>query len=455
MLNPFASQKQRTTSISPSKHISTIPPHIVANIFSFLPVPDLKNLACVCRRFKVITYSDQVYQQKLVALGMSDLLLVEETEPHLELKESLQAKLRQLPGGQFLPSANIVKDEIQEEENALDTIQHISSALPDTKSSHLIIGAGGIKQALKQNQAPKNAIDKRKSTEPPKRPAREAFQKIFSELLPYYLDFQDKTNDSRVFQDYKDLSEIGAVLSRLALFDKCHFLSIDTSKISFGLRNAIEWFESTLLGQFDAAYDKIDTKEMRRNAYASFQLNGGLSCVQVFISKNPLFFDHTFNPSLLQSKLPVITGPSLGYALADEFAKFMDHLLTNCKIQTELISKVFVPDVNAMTLLISRVFEDSIAEYLNAVITAAKAREGLAIYLHTLATSTYSCSQFVNFIIKNPFGIKVDPDIIKGQCTNLFLPYLDSFLEQELEYLKKKTHLEIEKWDNRVFLDLR
>ena len=42
-----------------------------------------------------------------------------------------------------------------------------------------------------------------------------------------------------------------------------------------------------LLGQFDNAYDKHDIHEMRVNAYASFQLNGGLGCVNAFISKNP------------------------------------------------------------------------------------------------------------------------------------------------------------------------
>ena len=47
------------------------------------------------------------------------------------------------------------------------------------------------------------------------------------------------------------------------------------------------YFFFRLLGQFDNAYDKNDIEEMRVNAYASFQLNGGLGCVNAFISKNP------------------------------------------------------------------------------------------------------------------------------------------------------------------------
>jgi recyclin-1 len=426
------------------KHISTFPPHIIANIFSFLPVPDLKNVSCVSRRFKVIAYSDEVYEDKLRGLKSLKLLSTDDDE-QLELKEALQAKLRQLPGGQFLPSP--VKEDLPSPSIVKEDDQKISAALPDAKASHLIIGAGGLKQALSKQQP---SPTKPKPKDPPKRSAREAFRKLYVQLYPYYVDFDGKTHDSRVFKDYQDLSEIGAVLSKLVLFDKCQFLGRDTTSISFGLRNAVEWFESTLLGQFDAAYDKQDVEVMKTNAYASFQLNGGLGCVHVFISKNPVFFDHTFNPSLLQSKLPLATGPSLGYALADEFAKFMDHLLSNCKVQAELISKVFVPDVDAITMFITRVFEDSISEYLNAVINASKAREGTAVYLHTLATSVYSCSQFVQFIIKNPYGIVVNPLQLKPLVSNLFAPYLDSFLEQEMEHLRKRSKLEIEKWDKRV-----
>ena len=71
----------------------------------------------------------------------------------------------------------------------------------------------------------------------------------------------------------------------------------------------------------------------------------------------------------------------MGYALADEFAKYMDHMLANCTTQAQLVSEVFVPSVNAMTIFMEKVFEDSISEYLAALVTSAKAREGLVIYV--------------------------------------------------------------------------
>lgn len=163
-----------------------------------------------------------------------------------------------------------------------------------------------------------------------------------------------------------------------------------------------------------------------------------------------VFFDHTFNPSLLDSKLPTLVGPSMGYALADEFAKYTDHMLTNCLIQAELVSRVFVPDVHAMTLFMDKVFEDSISEYLSALVAAAKAREGLSIYLHTLATSVYCLSQFISHIGNNPHNVFVDQESLKARINEIFLPYTKTYLELELKQLREKFKAETDKWDKRV-----
>ncbi|KAJ2993525.1 F-box protein: endocytic membrane traffic, recycling ReCYcling 1 [Globomyces sp. JEL0801] len=428
----------------PAKHISTLPPDIVARVFSYLPIPSLMEVACVSRRFKVICYSDDVYEWKLSALGLSEI------DSNLEKQtDHLASRLRQLPGGQFLPASGRY---LKVDPPTIATPTAITPSLPDSKASHLIIGAGGLKAALANAKKPPEPQVKDKVVKPQtkkQRPAREDFKKAYIELYPYYVDFEEKSKDSLLFKDYTDLIEIAALLARLVLFKKCKFLQRDTTQINFGLQNTIEWFESLLLGQFDAAYDKKDIEDMKKNADAAFELNGGLGCVNVFISKNPVFFDHTFNPSLVESKLPATTGPALGYVLADEFAKFMDHTLSNCKNQAELVSKVFVPDVDAMTIFINKVLEDSISEYLSALLQAAKTREGLGVYLHTIATSVYCCSQFSEYIAKNPFHVDVDIESVKKQINDIFQPYIKTYLDQEMEHLKKKFKLEVEKWDNR------
>lgn len=56
-----------------------------------------------------------------------------------------------------------------------------------------------------------------------------------------------------------------------------------------------------ILGQFEAAYDKQNIGDMRRNALVCYQLNGGAACVQLFISKNPIFFDENYNRELIDA----------------------------------------------------------------------------------------------------------------------------------------------------------
>lgn len=467
-------KKQQPAPVS-TTNIIELPPTVFCCIFQYLPLEQLVKVSRISRRFKVLSYQDDIYRKKIAILGMTAVLDDRSKDRKLNSRDSLLSHLRLLPGGQYLPGAQeaLLKDldtpissKMDGHESSSDSVttaapptkmeqdpsilienmsllpfnttsptgdQKISAALPEF--SKLIIGAGGLKAALAKQNNSKNVKGKKKVTKSTeqlaiqqplvsKKPARDAFKQIFMELQPYYFNFRDKQTDSKVFRDFKDPSEVGAILSRLRYFDKARFFSQDTDDISFAIQTSSEWFESTLLGQFEVAYDAHNMDEMKKTAFAAYHLNGGMALVSLFISKNPVFFDHSFNPSLLSSVLPTLTGPSMGFAFSDEFAKYMDHMLKNCEKQVEIVSKVFVPDVDAMTLFINKVFEDSISEYLSAILAAAKAREDLYVYLNSLASSIYVSIQFLDHIVKNPFNVKVDPEPIKVRIRDIFSHYV-------------------------------
>ncbi|KAH9272743.1 hypothetical protein BASA83_004945 [Batrachochytrium salamandrivorans] len=80
---------------TPPKNIGSLPPDLLVNIIACLPVADLSTLARASRRFKVLSYSDDVYTlhtTTVVADGNSS-------------SDDLVARLRQFPGGQYLPTA--------------------------------------------------------------------------------------------------------------------------------------------------------------------------------------------------------------------------------------------------------------------------------------------------------------------------------------------------------------
>ncbi|KAI8917495.1 exocyst complex component Sec10-domain-containing protein [Powellomyces hirtus] len=331
--------------------------------------------------------------------------------------------------------------------------QSITSTLTVTKptASSITIGHGGLKNAGKQpSNVTVGGFRKQNSGlfGTSGKTGRELFRQMYIQLSPYYLDFRKHQKDSKVFKDFKDLSQIALILRKLKLFSDAHFIP-DCDDIHFAIETTIEWFESMLLGQFERAYDANNVNEMRRNAWAAYNLNGGAACVQLFISKNPVFFDPTYNPTLVASKLAGGVGAAVGYTLADDFAKFSDHTLNNCRAQARVIANVFPPESDALTAFVNKVFEDSVAEYLGAVLAAAKEREGTGIYLHTLATGIHCCMQFAEFIANNDAGVPVETDKLKAVVLNITKPYTKTYMKQELDHMKGKFEKELQKWNNR------
>ena len=486
MPSKAAASKDSAAPSQPAKTIFSLPPDLIIRVFTFLPVPTLPTVACVSRRFKVLVYNDDLYEPKLKALGIEDTN-VSASGSNAADEANLVARLRQLPGGHLLPGSTkyvgtgsmwgeVVADGVAESEpKSLDAIEskseeevvvgssttssppmtpgeekRITAALPGHKKSSITVGAGGLKQAGKPQASAVIGASAKLSTIRAGKGSRDLFRQIYTDLLPFYLDFRNRQKDSKLFKEFKDVTEIATVLRRVRIFSRAKFID-NTEDIDFALDTTIEWFESMILGQFERAYDTQNTKEMQRNATAAFQLNGGSACVQVFISKNPIFFDETFNPSLVSSKLPSAGGPAVGYALADDFAKYSDHMLNNCRKQAHIISQVFVPELDAMTLFVNKVFEDSIAEYLSAVLAAARGKEGLGIYVHTLATAVHCCTQFLEFIANNDAGVAVQVERVRSSVTNIFKPYTEGYIKEELDHVRRKFDAELEKWANRVW----
>lgn len=497
-----------------SLSLAGLPPDLIIRIFTFLPVPDLPHVAAASRRLKILAYNDDVYKPKLRVLGVmsaDDATPPPTSEEDAETAavNKLSSRLKQLPGGNMLPGStkyletgtlwggldstasrpDIIDDSSAETAvaevksgvtsssgasvesdltnsdsgvavdagaSSASPAQKITAGIPQMKKSNLIVGAGGIKtlgrspSGLSIGGGSSGAGASRFKSPGLKgvRP-RDAFKAIYTELSPYYLDFRGRQKDSKVFKENKDLVHIAILLRRIRLLSQAKFI-LDTDDVNFSLETTIEWFESMLLGQFERAYDAKNIVEMKRNAMANYELNGGAACVQLFISKNPIFFDHTFNPSLVASKLPSgASSDPKGYALADEFAKFMDHMLSNCKTQAGLVAKVFCPEMDTMTVFVSKVFEDSITEYLTAVVKTAKKSEALGIYLHTLATAVHCCTQFLDFIQIAEPGVTVHTDKIRKNIAAIFKPYAENYMSLELEFLGKKIDFHLQKWKKR------
>ena len=298
------------------------------------------------------------------------------------------------------------------------------------------------------SETQKNQISETPKVPPPLKP-RDVFIKEYRALVPYYADFRDtQGTEARIFKDSSSLTEVAKLIKRLSAFGNSQAVPW-WAQANTNLQVAIEKFDSSLMTGFERAYDAQNVEDMQVNAEASFYLNGGRTCAQLFISKNPIFFDEAHNPSLVASKIPsLISAQAVGKALSEDFATFMKHMLGSCKTQSEIIYKVFPPQMNVAYHFIHRLFEESIADYLSAVLEQAK-KQDTQTYIHTLATAIFHCTQFLEFLFLKD-DMPPEFDKIRDTVSEICAPYAEGYIELEMEQLRFSYKGESDRWTIKV-----
>jgi recyclin-1 len=418
-------------------HISILHPILVSQIFSWLPLKDLQTTARLSRRFKVITYNDLVYEDKLKALGFEYAIKA------IDLTNEMLTVIDIFGLGVYFQDQLDKETKIEDEPKLPEKRDAINGILPDSRYLLSIFGAGGFKRALRgEIQSEEIALKKRNATN-----SRDILCKIKSLLDPLFNDFVTNTKNASVFKIYKELNHQAALLNSLLKFSKSGIFTNDVSLEQANLNTAVEMFETNLLSQFETAYDQHNNEQMKLCGNALVLLNGGHSVIGIFVHKNPIFFDPNLNPTLLDSKLPALNGPSVGGLLAEEFVIYMDKLLKNCREQRECVFLIFDPKVDVMTVFVKKIINEFISEYLDAVLNATKSRESIPMHLHTVATAVHCCSQFINYLNESNFSI--DKQLLINQVIDLFQPHLAEYKDLETKSLAKEYKEIIHKWDQQ------
>lgn len=91
-------------------------------------------------------------------------------------------------------------------------------------------------------------------------------------------------------------------------------------------------------------------------------LNGGASCIQVFIQKNRIFFDHAFDP--LDNFASITSSySSHGEELTFQpMSEFFNHIEGELIKQASLISQIFPPEADVLYAFTERAIEDVVNE---------------------------------------------------------------------------------------------
>lgn len=364
-----------------------LPSDLVRSIFILLPLTDLVSLALVSKKTERLALSEELFAFILKSMGYRDVA-------EDELFSSLHND--RFPGGcQFTLPASYVSE---------------------SNKSH-----------------PSPVLVK------PRNSKKQLFRRVFVELNPYFMEL--KNGGDKLLLDFPnpvDHSSVFRLLKLLGNSSVYRWMKIQQDLVI--LSSIHRKLEDEQLKLFANAFDAAEIEEMKTRAYICYQLNGGRSCANLLIGKCRIFSDDPFKFKGIQ--FDGSSGHNFLSGLLTSFSAFMSDVSDVCLEQEALIDSIFPIEMDVRKTLISRVFQESIREYLSSLLDTTRIRTGL--FLLSLANSIEACLQFSEQ--------HNSVDILAPAISQFFVKYTDGYLSLELEFMKSQFVVEGQKWEKAVCL---
>ncbi|KAF9902383.1 F-box protein: endocytic membrane traffic, recycling ReCYcling 1 [Lobosporangium transversale] len=446
--------------------IPILPPDLLLKCIKYLPVSSLPAVAQACRRLKVIVYSDELWESKLLAIGFgfgSGKRASKKNDPN-------GTSLLDEPNGS-LPSFPVHGSSISDvarKRISANTKEVISSTKSNTINNNRVSLSNLSEDGFRSSaELPTPTITKPRIQIPglPGDPysmiegrrvyhgAREQFRQIYCELWPYYIDFRQANKDSKVIQEFgKSVLDVARMLARLLAFSKA-YLAEDSDQINENLHGTCEYFENRCLHLFELAYDSRDIPEMAKFAGVLLDLNDAQACIQIFIQKNGIFFDNNYEPSenLKQYELwlmqPLVLRESTPFPEFTPMKLFMEFTEMEFKKQAVIINDVFPEEADVLFNFTERVFEDVISDYCSQLFDMCSMRDKL-LYLKSVPTAYRYLEHLENTIVRME-PIHVSSYRLEKLLARIFGPWLEQYLKMELDWVQKSCKDQIDKHDRQ------
>ncbi|CAG8580143.1 17497_t:CDS:10, partial [Acaulospora morrowiae] len=438
-----------TPKSQPPKQSSSLklvlPPDILLRILRYLPITSLSSFACACRRFKVLVYDDELWEQHLKTLC---------AHKEYDANDITDAPLDSLFVNSKLTGRtnndNAIDGAVNFDVDSLVSTQTSPITPNETNSTGNLLEFAITKARSQKALSLIPGLPLDSFSQKPRSAstgiARAIFKRIYTDLLPYYIDFRNRKNDSRLFKEYADPTEQAKMLKRLMNFSKLN-ISLDSDQIYDALATTIEYFENASLLRFELAYDAQNPIEMKKWANILLELNGGVSCIPAFIQKNSIFFDHLFDPMDNFIQTSSSSGSELSFTPISDFFGYLEE---DFKKQASLIDQVFLPESDVFYAFVEKVVEDVITDYISTLLVEARSRD-IIIYFRAVRAAYLNCKHISEVLWK-----QAEPGLSKIRAEDviyrMFEPMMNSYLNDELTMVKMLNDEEVDKWNQKVSL---
>jgi recyclin-1 len=277
--------------------------------------------------------------------------------------------------------------------------------------------------------------------------ARAEYGRIYGALAPLYFDIVRAVSHKEpyVFQIYREPEQQSKMLANLRIFGKSDLAQgawqrEDRLQVMTGL------FENAALREFEHGLEAGDREgRMKRYANVLFLLNGGQSAADVFVQKHPIVQDKEKLGSPSECFRDAKPG-ELNLASSHEFFERLRLLVNE---QTEIIDQVFPPSVNVLLPLLDRVADEVISEYVTPLLDEAH-QLSIEWYLIAVAGVFNQCMRFGKAVRPTAEASENFQKDLLELLGSIFEPHIDLYMQEELEYFKKKCESEVGAWERKI-----
>jgi recyclin-1 len=278
--------------------------------------------------------------------------------------------------------------------------------------------------------------------------ARQEFGKVFKALAPYYDDATSSEHPTKcmVFRTYSSPEHQAQMLAQIRTFAKSD-VSPGSHARSERLAEVVSVFDTAALLEFRKAYEERDVDgNMRKYAHVLHTLNGGQSCVELFIHHNHL----VMSKDKLGSPRDCIDHASGNGQISLERAQqFFSRLQTAYAEEQAIVERVFPSAGLVVSKILEQIGRVVLSPYLTSLFDEAHSR-GLEAYLKTVS-GTFAQTQNLFREIPQPKEAAEEYTTVTRKVTlEIYEPHIDLYLAEELAMFKQTAEAEVEQWDRAL-----
>ena len=275
--------------------------------------------------------------------------------------------------------------------------------------------------------------------------ARQEYGKIYAALAPFYFDLARSRShiDPVIFRVYRDPEQQAQMLAHLTVFARSDWAQ-GWRQREERLVTMIGVFENAVLREFEQGYEVWDVDgKMRRYAHVLGVLNGGQAGIELFVQKHPLFNER------LGNSMECINQASSDAIALEPSREFLEKLAGKVNEQANIIDRVFPPGEDVLQVLLDKLAEDILMEYVTPLFDEAHERN-IASYLKAVSGI---------FEQSLRFGLSLKPsknsgddfrEKVKAVIARVFEPHVDLYLSEEADYFKKLAESEVDDWEKQL-----